>query len=374
MKTPVAYLLAASFALAGSGAALAQTVVKIGHAGPLTGPIAHFGKDGEMGARLAIDDANAKGVSLGGQKVKFELVSEDDQGDPRTATTVAQRLTDLGVKGVVGHVTSGASIPASRVYEQAGVPVVTPSSTSPKLTRQGYKVTFRVIANDLQQGEAMAKYAADTLKAAKVAIIDDRTAYGQGLADAFADAAKQRGIQVVGREFTTDKSTDFLAILTKIKAKAPDAVFYGGMDAQAAPMLRQLRQLGSTATYLGGDGVCTGEMIKLAGNAMSDKVYCSQASLPPAKMPGGADFLTRFKQHYKADVLLYAPYSYDAATALIEAMKAADSSEPAKYLPALRKVSFKGVTGEIAFDQQGDIRNGGVSMHRFHDGKWTLAD
>ncbi|CAL96345.1 branched-chain amino acid ABC transporter substrate-binding protein [Azoarcus olearius] len=374
MKTPVACLLAATLALVGNSAALAQTVVKIGHAGPLTGPIAHFGKDGEMGARLAVEDANARGITLGGQKVKFELVSEDDQGDPRTATTVAQRLTDLGVKGVVGHVTSGASIPASRVYEQAGVPVVTPSSTSPKLTRQGYKVTFRVIANDLQQGEATAKYAAETLKAAKVAIIDDRTAYGQGLADAFADAAKQRGLQVVGREFTTDKSTDFLAILTKIKAKAPDAVFYGGMDAQAAPMLRQLRQLGSSAIYLGGDGVCTGEMIKLAGDAMSDKVYCSQASLPPAKMPGGTDFLSRFKQRYKADVLLYAPYSYDAATALIEAMKAADSSEPAKYLPALQRVAFKGVTGEIAFDPQGDIRNGGVSMHRFRDGKWVSAD
>lgn len=374
MKTPVAYLLAATCALAGSGAALAQTVVKIGHAGPLTGPIAHFGKDGEMGARMAIDDANARGLSLGGQKVKFELVSEDDQGDPRTATTVAQRLTDIGVKGVVGHVTSGASIPASRIYEQAGVPVVTPSSTSPKLTRQGYKMTFRVIANDLQQGAAMAKYAVDTLKAGKVAIIDDRTAYGQGLADAFAEALKQHGVQIVGREFTTDKSTDFMAILTRIKAKAPDAVFYGGMDAQAAPMLRQLRQLGSTAAYLGGDGVCTGEMIKLAADAMSDKVYCSQASLPPAKMPGGTDFLARFKQRYNADVLLYAPYSYDAANALIEAMKAADSSEPARYLPALRKLSFKGVTGEIAFDPQGDIRNGGVSMHRFRDGKWTLAD
>lgn len=373
MKTPVACALAA-FALVAGGPAFAQTVVKIGHAGPLTGPIAHFGKDGEMGARLAIEDANAKGVSLGGQKVRFELVSEDDQGDPRTATTVAQRLTDLGVKGVVGHVTSGASIPASRIYEQAGVPVVTPSSTSPKLTRQGYKVTFRVIANDLQQGAAMAKYAAETLKAGKVAIIDDRTAYGQGLADAFAEALKQHGVQVVGREFTTDKSTDFTAILTKIKAKAPDAVFYGGMDAQAAPMLRQLRQLGSSAAYLGGDGVCTGEMLKLAGEAMSDKVYCSQASLPPAKMPGGADFLARFKQRYNADVLLYAPYSYDAATALIEAMKAAGSSEPAKYLPALQKVSFKGVTGEIAFDPQGDIRNGGVSMHRFRDGKWVSAD
>ncbi len=355
-------------------AAHAQTVVRIGHAGPLTGPIAHIGKDGEYGARLAVEDANAKGVTLGGQKVKFELVGEDDQADPRTATTVAQRLTDGDVKGVIGHVTSGASIPASRVYEQAGVPVITPSSTSPKLTQQGYKVTFRVIANDLQQGAAMARYVAETLKASKVAIIDDRSAYGQGLADAFADNLKQRGIQVVGREFTTDKATDFMAILTKIKGKAPDAVFYGGMDAQGAPMLRQMRQLGINALYLGGDGVCTSEMIKLAGNAMSDNVYCSQAGIPLEKMPGGTEFVTRFKQRFNADVQLYAPYSYDAAMALIEAMKAAGSSDPAKYLPALQKVSFKGITGDIAFDKNGDIKDGGVSMKRFQGGKWETIN
>jgi branched-chain amino acid transport system substrate-binding protein len=363
-------LLVLALAGLGMGAAQAQTVVKIGHAGPLTGPIAHIGKDGEFGARLAVEDANAKGIMIGGKKVTFELVSEDDQADPRTATTVAQRLTDDDVKGVVGHVTSGASIPASRVYEQAGVPVITPSSTSPKLTRQGYKVTFRVIANDLQQGAAMARYASEILKAKKVAVIDDRTAYGQGLADAFTESLKKYGIEVVGREFTTDKSTDFMAILTKIKGRTPDAVFYGGMDAQGAPMLRQMRQLGIEAKYLGGDGVCTSEMVKLAGDAMADNVYCSQAGIPLAQMPGGADFLKRFKARFNTDVQLYAPYSYDAAMALIEAMKTAGSSEPAKYLPALQKIAFKGVTGDIAFDKNGDIKDGGVSMYRFQAGKW----
>ncbi len=348
----------------------AQTVVKIGHAGPLTGPIAHIGKDGENGARLAIEDANAKGVKIGGQAVKFELVSEDDQADPRTATTAAQRLTDAGVKGVIGHTTSGASIPASRVYEQAGVPVITPSSTSPKLTQQGYKVTYRVIANDLQQGEAMAKYATEALKVKKFAIIDDRTAYGQGLADAFAENVKKMGGEVVGREFTNDKATDFTAILTKIKSRAPDAVFYGGMDAQGAPMLRQMRQLGIGATYLGGDGSCTAEMVKLAGDAMSDKVFCTQAGIPLSMMPGGSEFLARFKQRFNAEVQLYAPYSYDAAMALIEGMKAADSTDPAKYLPAMQKVSFKGVTGSIAFDPKGDIKEGGVSLYRHANGKW----
>ncbi|TAH42463.1 MAG: branched-chain amino acid ABC transporter substrate-binding protein [Betaproteobacteria bacterium] len=361
-----------TLALAGLGltTAHAQTVVKIGHAGPLTGPVAHFGKDGENGARLALEEINAKNPKIGGQAVKFELVGEDDQSDPRTATTVAQRLTDLGVKGVVGHVTSGAAIPASRIYEQAGIPVITESATSPKLTQQGFKTTYRVIANDLQQGEAMAQYAVNTLKLKKVAIIDDRTAYGQGLADAFAESLKKAGGELVGREFTTDKATDFTAILTKIKAKAPEAVFYGGMDSQGAPLLRQLRQLGIGATYLGGDGSCTSEMIKLAAGAIDDKVLCTQAGIPPAKMPGGTDFLARFKARFKSDVLLYAPYSYDAATALVEAMKLADSTDPAKYLPALQKVSFRGVTGNIAFDAKGDIKEGGVTMYHFANGKW----
>lgn len=363
--------IALAIALLGlAGAATADIVVKIGHAGPTTGPLAHIGKDGENGARLAVEDANAKGITLGGQKVKFELVGEDDQADPRTATTVAQRFADGGIKGVVGHVTSGASIPASRVYNQAGIPVITPSSTNPKLTEQGFKVTFRVIANDLQQGAAMASYA-KTMGIKKLAIIDDRTAYGQGLADALAESLKQRGIEVVGRDFTNDKATDFMSILTRLKGKNPDAIFYGGMDAQASPMLKQVRQLGMNVTFLGGDGVCTGEMLKLAAASLDDKVFCTQAGIPMEKMPGGAQFRERFKKRFGGDVQLYAPYSYDAAMSLIEAMKAADSPEPAKYLPALAKLKTKGVTGNIAFDTKGDIQEGGITLYAYKGGKWV---
>ncbi len=364
-----------ALALFGLGLGVAHAdAVKIGHAGPLTGPIAHIGKDGENGARLAVEDANAAGVMIAGKKVTFELMGEDDQADPRMATTAAQRLADAEVVGVVGHVTSGASIPASRVYEQAGIPVITPSATNPKLTRQGYKVTFRVIANDLQQGAAMAKYAAESLKLTKVAIIDDRTAYGQGLADAFAESLKAYGVQVVGREFTNDKATDFMAILTKIKGQQPDAIFYGGMDAQAAPMLRQMRQLGYAGKFLGGDGVCTGEMLKLGGAALKEDTYCSQAGIPMEKMPKGADFKARYKKRFDTDVQLYAPYSYDAAMAMIEAMKVAGSTAPAKYLPALKSISYEGVTGQIAFDQYGDIKSGGTTLFQFKDGKWATLN
>lgn len=371
MKRSVMMLALAGVTMAGSTAVLADVVVKIGFAGPLTGPIAHVGKDEQYGAQLALDDANAKGLSLGGQKVKFELMAEDDQADPRTATTVAQRLADAGVKGVIGHVTSGAAIPASRIYEQAGIPAITPSSTSPALTRQRYRTTYRVIANDLQQGAAMAKFATEVLKATRIAVIDDRTAYGQGLADAVVDSLKRLGVTPVGREFTTDKSTDFAAILTKLKAARPDAIFYGGMDAQGAPVLKQMKQLGITAKYLGGDGACTAEMIKIAGPAMSPDVYCTQAGIPMDKMPGGKEFNERFKKRFGVPVQLYAPYSYDAATALVEAMKLANSAEPAKYLPQLQKVAFKGVTGNIAFDASGDSREGGVTLYQFNSGKWV---
>lgn len=361
--------LAAS--LAASAVHAKEVVVRIGHAGPLTGPAAAFGKDGENGARLAIEDANAKGIKIGGDTVKFELVSEDDQADPRTATTVAQRLADSGVKGVVGHVTSGASIPASRIYEQAGIPVITPSSTSPKLTQQGYKMTFRVIANDLQQGNALGKYAVDQLKAKKIAVIDDRSAYGQGLADAFANAVKAAGGQVVGREFTNDKATDFMAILTKVKAMNADAVFYGGMDAQAGPMARQMKQLGMTAKFLTGDGGCTGEMIKMAGDALSATSFCTQAGIPLDKMPGGTAFRTQFKQRYGNDIHVYAPYAYDAMMSVIEAMKTANSVEPAKYQPSLKALSYQGVTGPVAFDQNGDIKGGSITVYNFSGGQWA---
>lgn len=354
--------------------ALADITVKIGFGGPLTGPIAHIGKEEENGTRLAIDDANAKGITIGGQKVKFEVVADDDQGDPRTATVVAQRLVDAGVKGVVGHVTSGTSIPASRIYEQAGIPMITPSSTSPALTAQGFKHVFRVIGNDLQQGEMMAGYAVKKLGLKKVAIIDDRTAYGQGLADALANSIKKAGGQVVGREFTNDKATDFLSILTKIKGLNPDGVYYGGMDPQASPLLRQMRQLGIKARFLGGDGVCTTNMITLSAGVIDNTVVCTQAGIPKEKMPGGVKFYERYKKTFNVETQLYAPYSYDAAMALVEAMKVANSVEPEKYVPALRALKMKGVTGDISFNEQGDMRNGAVAFYTYKDGKWDSTD
>ena len=344
-----------------------EMTVKIGHVGPTTGPQAHLGKDNENGARMAVDDANAKGVTIDGKKVKFELDAQDDQADPKQGTIVAQKLVDDKVAGVVGHLNSGTSIPASKIYSDAGVPMISPSATNPKLTLQGFKTVFRVMANDVQQGSVIGKEAVTTLGAKKIAIIDDKTAYGAGLADETEKAAKAAGATVVAREYTTDKATDFKAILTKIKAKNPDVIMYGGMDAQGGPMVKQMKELGIKAKYIAGDGVCSAEWPKLAGGAAEGQ-YCTQAGLPPDKMPNAKDFVTRFTAKY-GPIQVYAPYSYDAASTLIEAMKKANSADPAKYLPELAKISYDGITAKIEFDEHGDTRNGAITLYTVKDGK-----
>jgi branched-chain amino acid transport system substrate-binding protein len=350
------------------GAAHAEDlIVKIGSSAPLTGAQAHLGKDTENGVRLAIEDYNAKGVTIAGKKVKFELVGEDDQADPKQGTAVAQRLVDAGVKGVIGHMNSGTTIPASRIYNQAGIVMISPSATNPALTQQGFENVFRVMAHDGKQGPAAAKFALTKL-GKKVAVIDDRSAYGQGLADEFDKAVKAGGGTVTTREFTTDKATDFLTILTKVKAQNPDVIFFGGMDPQGGPMAKQIKQLGIKATFLMGDGGCTPELIKLAGDSITEgSAYCTQPGVPLEQMP---KFKERFKKRFDAEVQAYSPYAYDAASAIIESMKAAGSVEPAKYLPALKKIQFKGVTSTIKFDEKGDLKDGVVTVYTLKAGKW----
>src|SRR5258706_13149440 len=270
MQVKLNMIVGAALITLGAAAYAQDMIVKIGHVGPTSGGIAHLGKDNENGARMAIDELNAKGVTIGGKKVKLELVAEDDAGDPKQGTAVAQKLVDSKVNGVVGHLNSGTSIPASKIYSDAGIPQISPSATNPKFTRNGYKTTFRVVADDVHLGGTLGRYAVKELKGKSIAVIDDRTAYGQGVAEEFEKAVKADGGTVAERQFTTDKSTDFTAILTAVKAKKPDVVFFGGMDAVAGPMIRQMKQLGINAKFMGGDGICSGELPKLAGGAMAD--------------------------------------------------------------------------------------------------------
>ena len=348
-----------------------EQVVKIGHVGPLSGQIAHLGKDNENGARMAIDVLNAQGVTIGGKKIKFVLQAEDDGANPQQATAAAQKLADAKVSGVIGHLNSGTTIPASKIYNDAGIPQISPSATNPKYTMQGYKGAFRVVANDGQLGGALGRYTASDIKAQRIAIIDDRTAYGQGVADEFAKAAKAAGLTIVGRQYTTDKATDFNAILTAIKGKAPDLIFFGGMDAVGGPMLRQMKQLGISAKFMGGDGICTEQLPSLAGAGMSDgQVVCAEAGgVEESRKKIVEKFRNDYKKKFGIEVKLYAPYVYDAVMVMVAAMQKANSVEPAKYLPALAKISYDGVTGKIEFDARGDMKNGLLTLYTYKGGK-----
>jgi branched-chain amino acid transport system substrate-binding protein len=371
MKKQFLGIAVASALAAFAGSAAAQTVVKIGHVGPTTGGIAHLGKDNENGAKLAIEDLNAKKIKIGGQEVKFELLAEDDAADPKQGTAAAQKLVDAKVNGVIGHLNSGTTIPASKIYNDAGIAQISPSATNPKYTQQGFKTAFRVVANDGQLGGTLGRYAVKELKGKAIAIIDDRTAYGQGVGDEFEKAVKAAGGKVVGREFTNDKATDFNAILTKLKGAKPDVVFFGGMDAVAGPMLRQMKQLGINAKFMGGDGICSEELGKLAGDGMADgQVVCAEAGGVSKDKQAGMDaFRARFKTKFNADVQVYAPYVYDSVMVMAAAMQKANSVDPKVYLPALAAISYDGVTGKIAFDAKGDIKDGSLTLYTYKGGK-----
>lgn len=353
-------------------AASGARVVKIGFSAPLTGPQAHYGKGYQNGVQLAIDDANALEPKIGGQPVKFELVAEDDMADPKTATQVAQRVLDGGVSGVIGHFNSGTSIPASKVYSDAGIPQIA-MATAPAFTQQGFKTTFRSMTSDTQQGSVMGRFVVGKLASKEIAIIDDRTAYGQGLADEFEKAAKAAGANIVAREFTNDKASDFMAILTKIKSKKPSAIFFGGTDAQSGPLAKQLRQIGLKSALVSGEMTRSDTFIKLAGNA-AEGTIASLAGVPMEKMPGGADFLQRFKARF-GEPEIYSPYGYDATRIMIAAMIKADSSEPAKYLPVLASIHHAGVTApDISYDAKGDLANGGITVYQVRAGKWEVME
>ena len=363
LKVTVAAALTAA-----AGVALAQDmVVKIGHVAPISGPQAAFGKDNENGARMAIEDLNAAGVMIGGRKARFELVAEDDAADPKQGAAVAQKLCDAKVAGVAGHLNSGTTIPASKIYNDCGIPHITPSATNPNLTKPGYKTTWRLLANDNALGAGLAFYAADALKLKRIAVIDDRSAYGQGVAEVFKRTALAKGIAIVDDQFTTDKSVDFMSILTAIKAKNPDGVFFGGMDPQAGPMLRQMEQLGlSNVKYFGGDGICTMDLIKQAAGAKTlDNVICAEGGASLEKMPGGDAWKKRYDAKYPGQFQVYSPYVYDAVHVLVDAMKRAGSSDPKVYTAKLGETNYKGITTNVMFETNGELKNPSMTLYTY---------
>lgn len=366
--------LAAALAILATGTTTqAQEVVKIGHVGPLTGAIAHLGKDNENGARLAVEEINKAGLTINGKKITLELLGEDDAGDPKTGTAVAQKLVDAKVAAVVGHLNSGVSIPAAKIYSDAGIVQISPSSTNPAYTQQGFKTTYRVVATDAQQGPALANYASKTLKAKNVAIIDDATAYGKGLADEFEKTAKASGMTVVAREATNDKATDFKAILTKVKGRKPDVIMYGGMDATGGPLAKQARELGISAKIVGGDGMCTDKVAELAGVAVVN-IVCSEAGMALSKMAKGADFEKAYQARFKTGVQIYAPFTYDSVYVIVDAMKRANSTDKAAILSKMQSTDMNALIGNIAFTPIGDMKEGIITLYEFKDKKKAVLD
>ena len=363
----------ASAATAAAAPASEATIVKIGHAAPLTGPIAHLGKDNENGARLAVDEINTQGLTIDGHKIQLQLDAQDDAADPKTGTAVAEKFVDDHVVAVVGHLNSGVSIPASKIYSDAGIVQISPSSTNPGYTQQGFKTTYRVVATDAQQGPALANYATKVLNAKRIAIVDDSSVYGKGLADEFAKTVQASGAKIVARETTNDRATEFQAVLRKIKSVQPDVIMFGGMDATGGPFTKQAAALGIRAKILGGDGVCTDKVGELAGTAVQNLV-CSEAGLALSKMDKGADFEKKYVDRFHTPVQIYAPFTYDAVYVIVDAMKRANSIEAPKVLAAMPSTDYNGVIGHIAFDDKGDLKEGAITLYDFKDGKKAVLD
>lgn len=349
----------------------AELLVRIGHVAPISGPQAHYGKDNENGARMAVNELNAQKVMIGDQVAHFELLAEDDAADPRQGTAVAQKLCDAKVKGVVGHLNSGTTIPAAKIYDACGIPMITPSATNPQLTLLGYANVYRLLASDNALGLGLAHMAAKGLKLKRVAIIDDRTAYGKGVAEVFRKTAKDLGVEVVSEQYTNDKAIDFMSILTAIKSKKPEGIFFGGMDPQAGPMLRQMQQLGLNKVYLfGGDGICTEKLADLSGGARTlGNVICAVGGASLDKLPKGKAWRASYDAKFPGQFQVYSPYTYDSVMVLVDAMKRAKSADPKVYMSELKTTNYQGITTRVAFEPSGELKNPAITLYVYKNGK-----
>lgn len=347
--------------------------VRIGFVAPLSGEYADYGRDLQNGVQLAIDEANVQGVKIGDQTAHFELVSIDDRADPRGGLQAAAQLTNQNVTAVVGHFNSGTAIPASRIYESAGIPMIDPAATNPVITSQGFANVFAVISNDAQNAGIAGAWAVDVMKARRIAIVDDRSAFGQGEADVFERTVKAHGGTVVAREFATSDTSDAIDFgpqLARIKAADADLLYFGGLARQAAALVRQMKARSMRAQFVGGGGVAFPEFVRLAGPA-GEGALAWEYGRPLAQLPDGPAFAQRFKSRFGTDVLAYAPFGYDAAWAAIHAMTAAKSANPDLWRGALRTLSFAGVTGRIAFDENGALKNGASTLYQVKQGAWV---
>jgi branched-chain amino acid transport system substrate-binding protein len=370
--TPLALALGVALTLGASGRAQAAGPlnVRIGFVSPLSGDYANYGHDLQNGVQLALDEANAQNLKIGDQTAHFELVPLDDRSDPRLGVQAAATLANQGVSAVVGHFNSGTAIPASRIYESAGIPMISPAATNPVITSQGFANTFMVITSDAQNAGIAGTWALDVMKAKRVAIVDDRSAFGQGEADVFERTVREHGGNVVAREFAEGVSNDFGPQLTKIKAANADLLYFGGLARQGAALVKQMKERSMNAQFVGGGGVANPDFTQAAGPA-GEGAMAWEYGRPLAQLPDGPRFEQAYKARFGTSVLAYAPFGYDAAWAAIHAMVNAKSSKPEVYRSALKTIAFDGVTGHIAFEPDGSLKNGASTLWQVKKGTWV---
>lgn len=368
MKKLLSLCLASVMSVAALSASAQQTV-RIGLSAPLTGIGAANGKDLENGVRLAIEEANSQHISIAGQPVQFELASVDDQGDPRVGVQVAQKLVDDGAVAVVGYYNSGVALPSSPIFARAGIPLIDPAATNPAITRQGFDNIFRIIATDAQNSGNAGTYAVKVTKATRIAVMDDRTAFGQGAVEEFKKAVQAAGGQIVAEEYTNEKAVEFNAQLTNIKAANADLLYFGGVDNQAALITKRMKQLGIRAQFVGSGGIADSVFIKVAGSA-AEGAMAWEYGRPVDSLPEGRAFAEKFKKRFGAETLTYAPFAYDCAWLAITAMKQANSVKPATFMPVMRSIQYTGITGQISFDKNGDLKNPTSTLYQVKSSKW----
>jgi len=368
----------------GSEKPAAGATIKIGIGAPLTQGAVALGQGMKRGALLAIKQAN-EGEEAKALGITFEGTDGDDQGDPKTGVTVANTFaSDANLVGVMGHLNSGVSIPASKVYNENKIVQISPASTNPQLTLQGFTNVFRVCTIDSVQGPIGADYAFDKFGFKSVVVIDDSTPYGEGLAAEFAKEFQAKGGKVLFSEKTSDKDSDFNALVTKIKDANPDLIYYGGIYNAGALLAKQSSDAGVKAPLMGGDGLYDAEYIKLAGAEAAEGDYCTSVGLPIDKLPNGQAFIDAYKAEYPNDeIAAYDAYAYDATNLIINAVlkvakeQGADKvTSPAgrdAIIAAVAATSTDGVTGAIAFDQNGDTTNKAITGYQVKSGAWTAV-
>ncbi len=327
--------------------------ILVGLAGPMTGDQSKIGGDLERGARIAVEEWNVKGGIMG-REVRLEV--GDDRHDPKQAVSVANKMVNLGIVGMVGHFNSSASIPASSVYHDAGTPMITPGSTNPRLTEQGYENVFRVVGRDDQQGKVAAEFAVKQLKVKRVAILHDKTTYGQGLADEFRKSLahyEADGVEVVSFDGLTQGDKDFRGILTRLKEEPLDLYFFGGIFPEGGLLVKQAKEVGLNVPMMSGDGVIDPKFIEIAGEA-SNGTYLTFTP-DTEKLPQAADFLKKYKTRHGDELAPYAIYAYDATNILLKAVSQAQTTNPEKVIAAIRNIKYDGALGHVEFDEKGDV-------------------